>query len=55
VLKPILLAARWISPSIHPYANLTSVFFTGLDQHDAEDDEDEDTAQPSEMYVYALF
>jgi hypothetical protein len=48
-LKPYLSAARWIPLGISLYANLTAVFFTGME----EDPEDEDIGQPSEMYVYA--
>jgi hypothetical protein len=48
-LKPYLSAARWIPLGINPYANLTAVFFSGMEQ----DPEDEDTRQSSEMYVYA--
>jgi hypothetical protein len=48
-LRPYLRAARWVPLAINPYANLTAVFFTGLE----EDPEDEDVAESSEMYVYA--
>jgi hypothetical protein len=48
-LKPYLRAARWIPLAINPYANLTPVFFTGLEQ----DGDEEDINETSEMYVYA--
>ena len=44
-LKPYISAARWIPLGINLYANLTAVFFTGMEQ----DPEDEDITQPSEM------
>jgi hypothetical protein len=44
-LKLYLAAARWIPLGINPYANLTAVFFSGMD----EDAEDEDLTEPSEM------
>lgn len=50
-LKPYLTVARWIPLAINPYANITSVFFTGMEQ----DAEDEDVTQSSEMYVYACY
>jgi hypothetical protein len=50
-LKPYLSAARWIPLGINPYANLTAVFFSGMQQ----DPEDEEVRQPSEMYVYAHY
>jgi hypothetical protein len=46
-LKIYLNAARWISLAIHPYANLTAVFFTGLEEDMSE--EDRDVRQSSEM------
>jgi hypothetical protein len=48
-LKPYLGAARWIPLAINPFANITAVFFTALE----EDGADEDLVEPSEMYVYA--
>jgi hypothetical protein len=48
-LRPYLSAARWIPLGINMYANLTAVFFSGMQQ----DPEDEDITEPSEMYVYA--
>jgi len=48
-LKLYLHAVRWIPLGINLYANLTAVFFTGLD----EDAEDEDVTESSELYVYA--
>jgi hypothetical protein len=45
-LKPYLNAGRWISPAINPFANLTSVFFTALEDAEVED---EDVNQSSEM------
>jgi hypothetical protein len=46
VLKPYLSAARWIPLAINPYANLTAVFFTALEEESVED---EDLEEPSEM------
>ena len=45
VLKPYLSAAHWIPLAIHPYANLTAVFFTALQ----EEGHEEDLEEPSEM------
>ena len=46
VLKPYLSAARWIPLGINPYANLTAVFFTALEE---EGIQGEDLEEPSEM------
>jgi hypothetical protein len=43
-LKPYLSAARWIPLGINPYANLTAVFFSGMEQ-----DPEDDVTEPSEM------
>jgi hypothetical protein len=51
-LKPYLNAARWISPAINPFANLTSVFFTAMEEAEVGD---EDVNQSSEMSVYASY
>ena len=48
-LKLYLHVAHWIPLRINLYANLTTVFFTGLD----EDAEDKDVTEGSELYVYA--
>jgi hypothetical protein len=45
-LKPLINAGRWISPAINPFANLTSVFFTAMQE---EDIGEEDINQLSEM------
>jgi len=50
-LKPYRHAARWIPLGINPFANLTAVFFTGLEEEI--EVEEEDVTEPSEMYVYA--
>jgi hypothetical protein len=50
VLKPYLNAGRWISLAINPYANLTSVFFTALEEAEVGVDcGDENINQSSEM------
>ena len=46
VLKPYLNAAHWIALTINPYANLTAVFFTVLEEEGVED---EDLTESSEM------
>lgn len=46
ILKPYLSAARWIPLAINPYANLTTVFFTALEEEGIQDEELE---QCSEM------
>jgi hypothetical protein len=48
-LKPYLSAARWIPLAINPYANLTAVFFTALEEEGIDSVEDEDLTEPSAM------
>jgi hypothetical protein len=47
VLKPYLNTAHWIPLAINPYANLTAVFFTALEEDGV--GVDEDLEEPSEM------
>ena len=49
MLKPYLSAACWIPLAINPYANLTAVFFTALQEEGTVAIEDEDLEEPSEM------
>lgn len=49
VLKPYLSAARWIPLAINPYANLTAVFFTALEEEGIQGHGEEDLEQSSEM------
>ena len=44
-LKLYLSVSRWIPLAINPYANITAVFFTGME----EDVGDEDVTQSSDM------
>ena len=44
-LKPYLSVSWWILLAINPYANITAVFFTGME----EDVGDEDVTQSSDM------
>ena len=48
-LQPYLAKARWICPSIHPFLDLTRVFYAGLPRVGSEDKDEED--QEDKEYV----